>query len=317
MVGRANSLAPNPLAAERGLDLAPLLAQAETPAVLLDAGCLSRRDADRFELTDSHPDAIALEATRNGTAEADLSLHVCNRDRAVGTFVSGAMARHALRTGHANPAPAVTLRLTGSAGQSLGAFGATGLTIYLTGDANDYVGKGLSGARIVVRPPEDSPFRAEEQVLIGNVALYGATSGELLVRGRAGERFAVRNSGAAAVVEGVGDHGCDPDDRFRARFAGTDADLDRLAPGAPLSEHLWRLVARHAAETGSALAKALLDDWASALSRFVLVLPAAYRAALARHEPPERVRTDDASFERPPVHPPSSHPAPSLRGRIA
>ncbi|HET9451856.1 MAG TPA: glutamate synthase large subunit, partial [Aggregicoccus sp.] len=136
-----------------------------------------------------------------------LELPVTNAHRAVGTLLSGEIAR---RFGAAGlPADRVHLKLTGSAGQSFGAFLAAGVTLELEGDANDYVGKGLSGGRIVVYPPRRSRFLAEENVLIGNTVLYGATAGELFVRGVAGERFAVRNSGARAVVEGLGDHGCE------------------------------------------------------------------------------------------------------------
>jgi glutamate synthase domain-containing protein 3 len=350
MVGRVESLRASDAAAARGLDLAPLLARAETPDVLVACGCLAAPAPGAPGPAAGHPDAVAMGTVPGaveGRARLDLALPVRNLDRAVGTHLSGAMARHALRTGRAHAPDSITLRLAGSAGQSLGAFGAPGLTIHLEGDANDYVGKGLSGARLILRPPEASPFRAEAQVLLGNVALYGATSGELYARGRAGERFAVRNSGATAVVEGAGDHACeymtggtvivlgptgrnacagmsggqaffyDPDGAFRARFAGAAADLDGLAPESAHAELLWQTVARHAALTGSALAHALLDDWPAALARFVLVLPAEYRAALERQAAPERVRAEESAAERPMAPAPAAAPAPTLRGRAA
>ena len=206
----------------------------------------------------------------------------------------------------------VTVRARGSAGQSLGAFGAQGLTIRLEGDANDYVGKGLSGARLVVVPPRESTFVPSEQVLIGNVALYGAISGALFAAGRAGERFAVRNSGATAVVEGTGDHALeymtggrvvilgptgrnvaagmsggrayvlDVDGRFVSHHVNPETvDLLPVSRASAEAEELRHLIEAHAAETGSELARLLLDDWPAALRRFVLVFPTEYRRALA------------------------------------
>jgi glutamate synthase (NADPH) large chain len=137
----------------------------------------------------------------------EIKLPVRNIHRSVGTMLSGAIAR---RHGSAGlPDDTIRLHLEGSAGQSLGAFLAKGVTLTLEGEANDYVGKGLSGGRLIVYPPRQSNFAPEKNILIGNVALYGATSGEAFFNGVAGERFAVRNSGATAVVEGVGDHGCE------------------------------------------------------------------------------------------------------------
>src|ERR1700758_5365855 len=130
-----------------------------------------------------------------------------NTDRTAGAMLSGEVAK---RYGHEGlPPDSIVARFTGTAGQSFGAFLARGVTFELEGDANDYLGKGLSGGRIIVRPPADSRFVAEENVIVGNVVLYGATAGECFVRGIAGERFAVRNSGATAVVEGTGDHACE------------------------------------------------------------------------------------------------------------
>ncbi len=137
----------------------------------------------------------------------EINLPVRNVHRSVGTMLSGEVAR---RYGSAGlPDDTLKIHLNGSAGQSLGAFLAKGITITLEGEANDYVGKGLSGGRLIVYPPRESSFAAEENIIIGNVALYGATSGEAFFNGVAGERFAVRNSGSTAVVEGVGDHGCE------------------------------------------------------------------------------------------------------------
>src|SRR4029434_2571096 len=136
-----------------------------------------------------------------------LSRPIRNVHRAVGTMLGYEVTQR--WGGSRLPDGTITLRFTGSAGQSFGAFVPRGITLALEGDANDYVGKGLSGGRIVVAPPREATFAAEENVIAGNVVLYGATSGEAFIRGIAGERFAVRNSGATAVVEGVGDHGCE------------------------------------------------------------------------------------------------------------
>ena len=144
--------------------------------------------------------------SNNGTP-VEFKLPIRNVDRTVGAMLSGEIAR---KHGSKGLEPdTIHFTFTGSAGQSFGAFLARGVTLELEGDANDYVGKGLSGGKIIVYPPRNSTFLPEENILIGNVVLYGATSGEAFFNGRAGERFAVRNSGATAVVEGVGDHGCE------------------------------------------------------------------------------------------------------------
>ncbi|MBX6169337.1 MAG: glutamate synthase subunit alpha, partial [Thermobispora bispora] len=179
------------------------------------------------------------------------------------------------------------------------------ITLRLIGDANDYVGKGLSGGRLIIRPHPDAPFAAETQVIAGNVGLYGATSGEVFIRGVVGERFCVRNSGAVAVVEGVGDHGCEymtggravvlgPTGRnFAAGMSGGIAYLLDAVPERinremvelePLddtdAEFLREVVEKHLAETGSTVAKALLADWDAALARFTKVMPMDYKRVL-------------------------------------
>jgi glutamate synthase (NADPH/NADH) large chain len=260
-----------------------------------------------------------------------------NVHRTVGATLSGEVAK---RYGHAGlPPDTVTLRLTGTAGQSLGAFLAHGVSIDLVGDANDYVGKGLSGGRIVVRPPEASGRDPLHNIVVGNTVLYGAIAGECYFAGVAGERFAVRNSGAVAVVEGTGDHCCeymtggvvcvlgdtgrnfaagmsggiayvyDPDRQFadrinpamvkvlpvtpgnedtenadddgRPRQRGTD--VDDAGMGDPLrfdADRIRVLLERHLLHTGSARAKAILDDWTRAVTSFVKVLPTDYERAL-------------------------------------
>jgi glutamate synthase (NADPH) large chain len=256
----------------------------------------------------------ALERGEPVTAE----LEIQNVHRTVGTMLSGEIAK---RYGHAG-LPDGTVRLTfhGSAGQSFGAFGAKGLTLRLEGEANDYVGKGLCGARLVVVPPHRSNFAPEETILIGNVVLYGATGGEAFFNGMAGERFAVRNSGAVAVVEGVGDHGCEymtgglvvvlgkSGRNFAAGMSGGVAyvydedgefqnrcNLGMVSLG-PIDDELARqrvydLIARHVKYTGSARAAYLLENWEEVLPRFVEVFPNDYRRVLEqRRAQIERVK---------------------------
>lgn len=228
-----------------------------------------------------------------------------NTDRAVGTRLSGRFAREGLTF----PDHALTLQLRGSAGQSVGAFLSRGITLKISGDANDYAGKGLSGGILIVKP--DAQYNAPEQAVTGNVALYGATAGEAWFGGTAGERFAVRNSGATAVVEGVGDHACeymtggivlvlgecgynfaagmsggiafvyDPDERFQNRCNTDSVDLESLCAQEDM-ELVRRLLALHIKYTGSTRAQALLDDWDAARSLFVKIMPLEYKDALVR-----------------------------------
>jgi glutamate synthase (NADPH/NADH) large chain len=215
--------------------------------------------------------------------------------------------------GEGLPDGTIDLTFGGSAGQSFGAFLPRGVTLRLVGDANDYVGKGLSGGRITVRPHPDAPFTAEHNIIAGNVILYGATSGELFLRGMVGERFCVRNSGALAVVEGVGDHGCEymtggrvvvlgPTGRnFAAGMSGGIAfvlDLvvsrvnQEMVDLDPLTDDdralLADVVSRHHAETGSAVAHTLLADWDTAVDRFSKVMPKDFKRVLAAQAAAQR-----------------------------
>jgi len=235
-------------------------------------------------------------------------LPVRNVHRSVGTMLSGEVAR---RYGSGGlPDGTLRIHLNGSAGQSLGAFLAKGITITLEGDANDYVGKGLSGGRLVLYPPRDSGFAPEENIVLGNVALYGATSGEGFFNGVAGERFAVRNSGATAVVEGVGDHGCEYmtnglvvvlgscGRNFAAGMSGGIAyvfdergdftekrcnlqsvDLEPLLKSQDV-QTVRDLVSRHLQLTGSPRAKMILDNWDDLVSRFIKVFPHEFKRVL-------------------------------------
>jgi glutamate synthase (NADPH/NADH) large chain len=236
-----------------------------------------------------------------------LERRVRNVDRAIGTMLGSEVTRR--WGGDGLPDDTITVRCTGSAGQSFGAFIPRGLSLRLEGDANDFVGKGLSGGRIAVLPPSGARFVAEENIIVGNVVLYGATSGEAYIRGIAGERFAVRNSGATAVVEGVGDHGCEymtggrvvvlgrTGRNFAAGMSGGIAyvldargdfarrcnqELVDLEPVTGRDEReLQSIIARHADLTGSSVAEAVLSDWTLAVRTFVKVMPRDYGRALA------------------------------------
>jgi glutamate synthase (NADPH/NADH) large chain len=239
-----------------------------------------------------------------------LSYTVRNTDRTIGTRVSSHIVRRYGMRDHGLTPAHLTINLTGSAGQSLGAFGAPGLKIVVQGDANDYVGKGLSGATIVVRPPLGSPLVPHENTIIGNTVLYGATAGELFASGQAGERFCVRNSGATVVVEGCGSNGCEymtggttvilgsVGDNFGAGMTGGMAFVwderaefeERVNPESvvwgPLRSAHWEgvlkaLVERHAAETDSPRARELLRTWDEARARFVQICPKEMIARLA------------------------------------
>jgi glutamate synthase domain-containing protein 3 len=240
----------------------------------------------------------------DGGERVKATLSITNADRAVGATLSGEIARRYGNTGL--PEETISLKFNGSAGQSFGAFAARGLSLELEGEANDYVGKGLSGGRLIVRHPRSSQFIPDQTVLVGNTVLYGATSGEAYIAGVAGERFAVRNSGAIAVVEGVGDHGCEymtggtvvvlgrTGRNFAAGMSGGLAfvldefgELERQCNTAMVElrqltdssdrQLLRELVERHARLTGSARAKRELGRWEVAQRHFVAVVPREYR----------------------------------------
>ncbi len=292
-----------------GLDLSPVLLLPDLPA----GAARSSRVAQEHGLEkalDVTLIQLAAEALESG-APVQISLPVRNVNRTVATMLGAELTR---RHGSAGlPDGTIDITLTGSAGQSLGAFLPRGITVRLVGDANDYVGKGLSGGRVVVRPSEHAPFVARDNVIAGNVLLYGATSGELFVRGMVGERFAVRNSGAAAVVEGVGDHACEymtggvvvilgaVGRNLAAGMSGGVAyviDLDPMRVNAemvdlqPLPDDdaatVRRLVERHAQETGSGTAAELIADWGSAAGRFTKVMPRDYQRVLAARAAAEK-----------------------------
>jgi glutamate synthase domain-containing protein 3 len=244
-----------------------------------------------------------------------IDVPVRNVHRTIGGMLAGEMARRFGQEGL--PDGTIDLRFTGSAGQSFGAWVTRGMSLSLEGEANDYVGKGMSGGILAIRPPRGVDFRAERNVIIGNTALYGATSGKAFLNGRGGERFAVRNSGATAVVEGVGDHGCeymtgghvlvlgrtgrnfgagmsgglayvlDEAGDFKQRCNLGMVDLEVLSPEDAV--FVVKLLEEHQARTGSPKAAELLANWETAQTRFVKVVPTEYRrvlAELAKREKP-------------------------------
>ncbi len=289
-----------------GLDLTPVLA---VPDVAPGAARrqVTGQDHGLEKALDHSLVAMASDALER-REPVRITLPVRNVNRTVGTMLGHEVTKR-YPQGLADDTIDVTL--TGSAGQSLGAFLPRGITLRLLGDANDYVGKGLSGGRVVVRPDHAATFVAEDHVVAGNVVAYGATAGEIFIRGTAGERFCVRNSGASAVVEGVGDHaleymtggtvvvlGATGRNVAAGMSGGTayvlDLRRDRLNPAAmasgevelsavegPDADELRALVTRHRDETGSAVAERLLTDWPGALERFTKILPRDYRIVLA------------------------------------
>ena len=306
-----------------GLDLRPMLHRVDLAEQFADQDlrCTKSQDHALDKALDVELIEIARPALEHGE-QVRAEVAVRNVNRTVGTMLGHEVTKR--YRGAGLPDDTIDLTLTGSAGQSFGAFVPRGVTLRLVGDANDYVGKGLSGGRLVVRPHESATFAAEEQVIAGNTIGYGATSGEILLRGVVGERFCVRNSGATAVVEGVGDHGCEymtggrvvvlgPTGRnFAAGMSGgyafvLDLDEHRVNPDlvelTPLDDdraaELRELVGRHHDETASTIARALLDDWASARDRFRLVMPRDFKRVLdARAEALAEGLTEDEAADR-------------------
>ncbi|MFW5918395.1 MAG: glutamate synthase-related protein, partial [Haloferacaceae archaeon] len=240
--------------------------------------------------------------------QLSISREITNVDRAVGAMLSNEISNR--YGGDGLPEDTISCSFEGVAGQSFGAFLADGVTMELTGGANDYVGKGLSGGKLILRTPTDAAYVPDENILIGNVALYGATQGEMYVNGQAGERFAVRNSGVKAVVEGVGDHGCEymtggvavvlgeTGKNFAAGMSGgvayvydPDGEFERNVNTGMVTLYddlerkdevmLKRLVENHAEYTGSQRARELLADWAAELENFTTVMPDAYAEVIA------------------------------------
>ena len=288
----------------RGLDLSPILLNPDVPDTVARR-CVREQDHGLDRALDNTLIERCAPAVEHRTP-VSFTLPIRNVNRTVGTMLGSAITR---KWGGAGlPDGTIDVTFTGSAGQSFGAFLPTGVTLTIEGDANDYFGKGLSGGRLAVYPPRASTFVAEENIVIGNVALYGGTAGEAYVRGVAGERFAVRNSGVNAVVEGVGDHGCeymtggrvvilgrtgrnfaagmsggiayvlDPTGTFAQRCNPGMVDLETLDDED--DELVRRLVRRHVDHTASANGQAVLEQWETARPAFVKVMPRDYKRVL-------------------------------------
>ncbi|MCH1551543.1 MAG: glutamate synthase-related protein, partial [Pseudomonadales bacterium] len=289
-----------------GLDLTEILQPATLPQEFLGAYAIHQQDHELDKALDNQLMALAEPAIVRGEA-VHAELPILNTNRVVGAMLSNKIIREV--GPDMLPEGTIHFKFHGSAGQSLGCWLARGVTLEVEGDANDFVGKGLSGGQIVIYPPKSSAFKAEENILIGNVALYGATSGEAYFRGIAAERFCVRNSGAAAVVEGVGDHACEymtggrvvilgetgrnfaagmsggiayvwnPKQTFKTQCNMEMVELESVTAPEDIEE-LHRLVSKHQRLTGSTVAANLLNNWEAALGEFVKVMPTDYKRVL-------------------------------------
>jgi glutamate synthase domain-containing protein 2/glutamate synthase domain-containing protein 1/glutamate synthase domain-containing protein 3 len=311
MVGRTERLQAAPPSGHPKahlLDFAAVIRPRITGAEDFPRRCVREQEHAVAEHFDHELIRLAAPALERGEP-VRIALPVRNVHRTVGTLLAGEVL--ARRGAAGLPDDTIHVELTGTAGQSLGAFLVPGITLRVEGDANDYVGKGLSGGRIVVVPPAGASFVPHESVIAGNVILYGATGGEVFLHGSAGERFCVRNSGANAVVEGVGDHGCEymtggtvvvlgaTGVNFAAGMSGgvayvydetglfdTRCNLDMVdLEGVWTAEDtgvLRRMLERHLAHTGSPRARMLLENWESHLPFFVKVMPIEYRKSLER-----------------------------------
>jgi glutamate synthase (ferredoxin) len=312
MVGKVEKLDRNKAIQHyksKGIDLTPILHKVEV-AEGVQLFNTSNQDhqlekALDFEIINkAHPALFRKEPTV-------LDLNINNENRAVGAILSNEISK--IYGSQGLPDNTLKINFTGSAGQSFAAFATKGLTLNVIGNTNDYLGKGLSGAKVAIRVPDESTIVPEENIIIGNVALYGATSGEVYINGKAGERFCVRNSGATAVVEGIGDHGCeymtggvavilgdvgrnfgagmsggiayvyDPEKSFKNRCNQEGLNLDPLSDGSDLSE-LNQLIENHYNATLSPLAQRILQEWETVQKDFVRVFPEEYKQALIRLE---------------------------------
>lgn len=303
----------------KGLDLSPLLQKPQVPSEI-PVRCVQRQDhglegALDYQLIElARPALEAQQLVR-------ISMPIRNIHRTVGAMLSGEIAKRYGMEGL--PPDTIHIKFTGTAGQSFGAWLARGVTLELEGESNDYLGKGISGGRIIVYPPKGSTFIPEETIIIGNVTLYGAISGEAYFCGMAGERFAVRNSGVHAVVEGVGDHGCEymtggvvvvlgkTGRNFAAGMSGgvafvlnEDGGFERrcnltLVELEPVTDKadqvlLLRMIEHHASYTASAKAKRILKQWETMLPKFVRVMPVEYKKVLSERQAKAKAITKEA-----------------------
>ena len=290
-----------------GLDLSSILEPAQILFNDTEVYCVKNQDHGLEKALDNELIRLATPALETGE-KVSIESRVINTNRVVGTMLSNEVAKRWKED--MLPEDTINIKLNGSAGQSLGAWLAKGITIEVEGDANDYVGKGLSGGKIIIYPPKESTFAAEKNVIAGNVILYGATGGEAYIRGIVAERFAVRNSGAKAVVEGIGDHGCeymtggvvvilgetgrnfgagmsggvayvwDPAMDFSKKCNLESFEIETLSSATDIIE-LKALVENHLTHTGSSLAQDILHNWNEKLTEFVKVMPTDYKRVLA------------------------------------
>ncbi|MDA0921105.1 MAG: glutamate synthase-related protein [Planctomycetota bacterium] len=292
----------------KGIDLTPILTPAVKPHENVGTYCTVAQNHGLEEVLDNELIKKAWSAIHEGTP-VRFDMEIQNIDRAFGTTLSHEVSKK--HGEHGLPDDTIHIDAKGSAGQSLGAWLASGITIELEGDANDYVGKGLSGGRVIIYPPKASTFKPEENIIIGNVALYGATEGEAFFRGMAAERFCVRNSGARAVIEGVGDHGleymtggrvvvlgqigrnfaagmsggvayvfAEDKEKFRLNCNLGLVDLDPVENEEDIAE-LKELIEKHSNFTGSTVAAEILDNWNESLPKFIRVMPRDYKRVMA------------------------------------
>ena len=310
MVGRADCLEADASVSHwksKGIDLSPILINASVARPDVDVVCTISQDHGLDDIMDRKLITLAKSAIEKGEP-VSIALPICNTDRAVGTMLSFEIANHQGEA--ALPDDTIQVRLNGSAGQTLGGFLSKGVTLELEGDANDYVGKGLSGGRIVIYPPASATFEPESNIIMGNVGFYGAISGKAFIRGMAAERFCVRNSGAVACVEGVGDHACeymtggrvvilgpfgrnlaagmsggvtyvwDKDGKLEDFCNTLTVDLDPLEAEEDIAE-LVSIIKEHQQCTGSTVANHILENFQVLKSQFVKVMPIDYKRVLA------------------------------------
>lgn len=299
-----------------GIDLTPILHKVEVSEDVK----LYNTDTQDHNL-ETHLDFKIISQAHQALfrrQRTDLELSITNIDRAVGAIVSNEISK--IYGANGLPEDTINIDFTGSAGQSFGAFTTKGVSMTVHGNTNDYLGKGLSGGKLIIKVPKECTIVPEENIITGNVTLYGATSGEVYINGKAGERFCVRNSGAKAVVEGIGDHGCeymtggvavilgsvgrnfgagmsggiayvlDADNTFESLCNSSELNIDPVS-AVEDQVQLEQLVENHFLATGSPLARRLLDDWKNTLPKFKKVLPEEYKQALLRLEKEEQLQT--------------------------
>ena len=293
-----------------GLDLSNILSPAIQPADFTGTYAIHCQNHGLDKSLDNKLIQLAQPALLGGEKVFE-QLDIVNTNRVVGAMLSNKIIREV--GSKMLPDDTIHYKFNGSAGQSLGCWLAKGITLEVEGDANDFIGKGLSGGRVIVYPPKDSQFLAEKNIIVGNVALYGATSGEAFFSGIAAERFCVRNSGAVAIVEGVGDHACeymtggsvvilgetgrnfaagmsggiayvwDPEGKFESLCNLDSVELETIELGTE-EGYVRNLIQRHVTYTDSRIGKQILDTWDDSFSCFVKVMPVEYKKVLQEME---------------------------------